>query len=214
MTWNGLTIPTLIVVGWAFFPCLGDNWFDIMMQFVSPLLFARSDLCPSSNLEFLRRILAIIFIFAGFIYNYMDISYWLTKHVAKISTIYIFSDPKCKCNWYLYNISHVVIWLGRRLNCLQRYYALTFYSFGYASPLGFGFWNCARIQLSICMLLSYPLWLKEWFDCFFMTSTIFQPTPTEPIFGRKARQEFAYIWNKSVDNTFGPAIEYLSSRGW
>lgn len=41
-----------------------------------------------------------------------------------------------------------------------------------------------------------------------------QPTPTEPIFGRKARQEFAHIWNKSVDNTFGPAIEYLSSRGW
>lgn len=84
-------IHILIVVGWEFFPCLGDNRFDIMMQFVSPLLFARCDLCPSSYLELLRRILAIIFIFAGFIFNYMGISYWLTKHVAKISTIYTFS---------------------------------------------------------------------------------------------------------------------------
>ncbi|KAG6432820.1 hypothetical protein SASPL_104407 [Salvia splendens] len=38
--------------------------------------------------------------------------------------------------------------------------------------------------------------------------------PTEPIFGRKSRQEFAHMWNNSVDSTFGPMIEYLSSRGW
>ncbi|KAL8525455.1 hypothetical protein ACS0TY_014897 [Phlomoides rotata] len=40
------------------------------------------------------------------------------------------------------------------------------------------------------------------------------PQPKEPIFGWKARQEFAHVWNKSVDNTFGSLIEYLSSRGW
>ncbi|XP_057781799.1 uncharacterized protein LOC131000056 [Salvia miltiorrhiza] len=42
----------------------------------------------------------------------------------------------------------------------------------------------------------------------------YEHQPTEPIFGRKSRQEFAHMWNKSVDNTFGPMIEYLSSRGW
>ncbi|KAL1544140.1 hypothetical protein AAHA92_21032 [Salvia divinorum] len=42
----------------------------------------------------------------------------------------------------------------------------------------------------------------------------YEPRPTEPIFGRKSRQEFAHMWNKSVDSTFGPMIEYLSSRGW
>ncbi|KAH6814635.1 zinc finger protein [Perilla frutescens var. frutescens] len=41
-----------------------------------------------------------------------------------------------------------------------------------------------------------------------------EPQPTEPIFGRNSRQEFAHAWNKSVDNTFVPMIEYLSSRGW
>lgn len=213
MTWNGLTIPTLIVVGWEFSPCLGDNWFDIMMQFVSPLLFVRCDLCPSSYLELLRRIVT---------WASLN-SYWLTQHVAKnINYLYIKLeikfDPKCKCNWYLYNISHVIIWLGRRLKCLQQiYYALPFYSFG-CYPFGFWVLELCSYTSAICMLQSYPLWLKEWFGCFFMTSTsvstIFQPTPTEPIFGRKARQEFAHIWNKSVDNTFGPAIEYLSSRGW
>ncbi|KAL6575829.1 hypothetical protein OROHE_000810 [Orobanche hederae] len=38
--------------------------------------------------------------------------------------------------------------------------------------------------------------------------------PVEPIFGRKSRQEFAHVWNKSVDKTLGPLIESLSSRGW
>ncbi|KAL3629540.1 hypothetical protein CASFOL_026762 [Castilleja foliolosa] len=38
--------------------------------------------------------------------------------------------------------------------------------------------------------------------------------PSEPIFGRKSRQEFAHMWNKSVDKTFGPLIESLSTRGW
>ncbi|XP_047970407.1 uncharacterized protein LOC125213741 isoform X1 [Salvia hispanica] len=42
----------------------------------------------------------------------------------------------------------------------------------------------------------------------------YEPQPTEPIFGQKSRQEFAHMWNKSVDNTFGGMIEYLSSRGW
>ncbi|KAL1558137.1 hypothetical protein AAHA92_08636 [Salvia divinorum] len=42
----------------------------------------------------------------------------------------------------------------------------------------------------------------------------YEPQPTEPIFGRKSRQEFTHVWNKSVDTTFGAMIEYLSSRGW
>ncbi|KAG6383999.1 hypothetical protein SASPL_156201 [Salvia splendens] len=59
------------------------------------------------------------------------------------------------------------------------------------------------------------VWLLEWFYRFVTltcVSSAFQPT--EPIFGQKSRQEFAHMWNKSVDNTFGPMIEYLSSRGW
>ncbi|XP_057448990.1 uncharacterized protein LOC130740409 [Lotus japonicus] len=36
----------------------------------------------------------------------------------------------------------------------------------------------------------------------------------EPIFGKKARSEFAHLWNKTVDQAFGPLIKSLSSRGW
>ncbi|XP_030546094.1 uncharacterized protein LOC115752181 [Rhodamnia argentea] len=36
----------------------------------------------------------------------------------------------------------------------------------------------------------------------------------EPIFGKEFRTEFAHLWNQSVDRMLGPAIEYLSSRGW
>jgi len=36
----------------------------------------------------------------------------------------------------------------------------------------------------------------------------------EPIFGKKTRSEFAHTWNKTVDQTFGPLIKFLSSRGW
>ncbi|KAK7257712.1 hypothetical protein RIF29_31882 [Crotalaria pallida] len=36
----------------------------------------------------------------------------------------------------------------------------------------------------------------------------------EPIFGKKSRSEFAHLWNKTVDQTFGPLIKSLSSRGW
>ncbi|KAG8387682.1 hypothetical protein BUALT_Bualt02G0046700 [Buddleja alternifolia] len=41
-----------------------------------------------------------------------------------------------------------------------------------------------------------------------------QSQPREPIFGRNTRLEFAHVWNKCVDKTFGPIIESLSSRGW
>ncbi|RDX70815.1 hypothetical protein CR513_49900, partial [Mucuna pruriens] len=36
----------------------------------------------------------------------------------------------------------------------------------------------------------------------------------EPIFGKKSRSEFAHLWNKTVDQTFGPLIKSISSRGW
>ncbi|KAH7561034.1 hypothetical protein JRO89_XS10G0161200 [Xanthoceras sorbifolium] len=36
----------------------------------------------------------------------------------------------------------------------------------------------------------------------------------EPIFPRKTRSEFAHLWNKAVDQTFGPLIESVSSRKW
>ncbi|XP_059430928.1 uncharacterized protein LOC132164433 [Corylus avellana] len=36
----------------------------------------------------------------------------------------------------------------------------------------------------------------------------------EPIFGKRSRSEFAHQWNKAVDQTFGPVINSLSSRGW
>ncbi|KAL0369666.1 UNVERIFIED_CONTAM: hypothetical protein Sangu_0284700 [Sesamum angustifolium] len=41
-----------------------------------------------------------------------------------------------------------------------------------------------------------------------------QSQPREPIFGRSSRLQIANMWNKSVDKTFGPIIESLSSRGW
>ncbi|XP_009140903.1 uncharacterized protein LOC103864888 [Brassica rapa] len=34
------------------------------------------------------------------------------------------------------------------------------------------------------------------------------------MFGKQYRMEFASLWNKAVDQTFEPAIEYLSSRKW
>ncbi|KAK7262313.1 hypothetical protein RJT34_29880 [Clitoria ternatea] len=40
------------------------------------------------------------------------------------------------------------------------------------------------------------------------------PQVKEPIFGKKSRSEFAHLWNKTVDETFGPLIKSLSSRGW
>ncbi|KAB1221670.1 hypothetical protein CJ030_MR2G024021 [Morella rubra] len=36
----------------------------------------------------------------------------------------------------------------------------------------------------------------------------------EPVFGKRSRSEFAHVWNKAVDRTFGPVIDSLSSRGW
>ncbi|KAJ0020531.1 hypothetical protein Pint_32172 [Pistacia integerrima] len=36
----------------------------------------------------------------------------------------------------------------------------------------------------------------------------------EPIFAKKTRSEFAQLWNKTVDQTFGPVIATLSSRKW
>ncbi|KAI9196884.1 hypothetical protein LWI28_027838 [Acer negundo] len=36
----------------------------------------------------------------------------------------------------------------------------------------------------------------------------------ELIFPKKTRPEFAHLWNKAVDQTFGPLIEYVSSRRW
>ncbi|XP_028757061.1 uncharacterized protein LOC114716246 [Neltuma alba] len=36
----------------------------------------------------------------------------------------------------------------------------------------------------------------------------------EPICGKKSRSELAHSWNKTVDQTFGPLIKSLSSRGW
>ncbi|OVA10143.1 hypothetical protein BVC80_1591g52 [Macleaya cordata] len=41
-----------------------------------------------------------------------------------------------------------------------------------------------------------------------------QSQMTEPIFGKKSRKEFAHVWNKTVDQTLGPVISSLSSRGW
>ncbi|KAJ4977585.1 hypothetical protein NE237_008365 [Protea cynaroides] len=40
------------------------------------------------------------------------------------------------------------------------------------------------------------------------------PQMQEPIFGKKTRMELAHLWNKTVDQTLGPVITYLSSRGW
>ncbi|KAI4385496.1 hypothetical protein MLD38_003515 [Melastoma candidum] len=36
----------------------------------------------------------------------------------------------------------------------------------------------------------------------------------EPLLGKSSRSELAQMWNQTVDKTFGPVIEYLSSHGW
>ncbi|KAL7198179.1 hypothetical protein ACSBR2_020658 [Camellia fascicularis] len=36
----------------------------------------------------------------------------------------------------------------------------------------------------------------------------------EPIFEKRSRLDIAHLWNKAVDQTLGPVIESLSSRGW
>ncbi|XP_031247335.1 uncharacterized protein LOC116105055 isoform X2 [Pistacia vera] len=41
-----------------------------------------------------------------------------------------------------------------------------------------------------------------------------QSQTREPIFAKKTRSEFAQLWNKTVDQTFGPVIATLSSRKW
>ncbi|KAK7312564.1 hypothetical protein VNO77_36511 [Canavalia gladiata] len=46
------------------------------------------------------------------------------------------------------------------------------------------------------------------------TQSHHHPQVREPIFGKKSRSEFAHFWNKTVDQTFGPLIKSLSSRGW
>ncbi|KAK6926794.1 hypothetical protein RJ641_008513 [Dillenia turbinata] len=37
---------------------------------------------------------------------------------------------------------------------------------------------------------------------------------SEPLFGKKSRQQLAHYWTKAVDQTLGPVIAFLSSRGW
>ncbi|KAA8544046.1 hypothetical protein F0562_021777 [Nyssa sinensis] len=46
------------------------------------------------------------------------------------------------------------------------------------------------------------------------SQSVAQAQMTEPILGNKTRLEFAHLWNKAVDQTMGPVIEALSSRGW
>lgn len=41
-----------------------------------------------------------------------------------------------------------------------------------------------------------------------------QPQMKKPIFERKSQTEFAHLWNKAVDKTFGALIASVSSRGW
>ncbi|CAH2060284.1 unnamed protein product [Thlaspi arvense] len=46
------------------------------------------------------------------------------------------------------------------------------------------------------------------------SQSVDQSQVRDGIFGEKYRMEFAALWNKAVDQTFEPAIEYLSSRKW
>ncbi|KAL3530574.1 hypothetical protein ACH5RR_009896 [Cinchona calisaya] len=36
----------------------------------------------------------------------------------------------------------------------------------------------------------------------------------EPIYDNQQGIDFGHLWNKAVDQTFGPVIQSLSSRGW
>ncbi|KAF4392320.1 hypothetical protein G4B88_005279 [Cannabis sativa] len=57
---------------------------------------------------------------------------------------------------------------------------------------------------------------EEIFDLYFISTPIFKGEThvREPIFGKEARSELARMWNKGVDQAFGPAIQYLNSHGW
>ncbi|KAL6979326.1 hypothetical protein U1Q18_020990 [Sarracenia purpurea var. burkii] len=41
-----------------------------------------------------------------------------------------------------------------------------------------------------------------------------QSQMTEPVFEKSSHTDFGHLWNKAVDQTLGPIIESLSSRGW
>uniref|UniRef100_A0A9I9DLG8 Uncharacterized protein n=1 Tax=Cucumis melo TaxID=3656 RepID=A0A9I9DLG8_CUCME len=36
----------------------------------------------------------------------------------------------------------------------------------------------------------------------------------KPVLAKKYGPEFSHLWNRAVDQTFGPMIQALSSRGW
>ncbi|KAG7019216.1 hypothetical protein SDJN02_18174, partial [Cucurbita argyrosperma subsp. argyrosperma] len=36
----------------------------------------------------------------------------------------------------------------------------------------------------------------------------------KPVLAKKYGPEFSHLWNSAVDQTFGPVIQALSSRGW
>ncbi|GAV66399.1 hypothetical protein CFOL_v3_09909, partial [Cephalotus follicularis] len=50
--------------------------------------------------------------------------------------------------------------------------------------------------------------------CIYKSISDQQSQVKEPIFGTKSRPEFAVLWNKAVDQTFGPIITVLGSRRW
>ncbi|XP_038876403.1 uncharacterized protein LOC120068841 [Benincasa hispida] len=36
----------------------------------------------------------------------------------------------------------------------------------------------------------------------------------KPVLAKKSGPEFSHLWNRAIDQTFGPVIQAFSSRGW
>ncbi|KAM7277669.1 hypothetical protein ACFE04_004803 [Oxalis oulophora] len=66
-------------------------------------------------------------------------------------------------------------------------------------------------QFNNKLMVSLPLSGPSSLDLF-VTTLMYMVK--ESIFGKKTRSELAGAWNKAVDETFGPVIEAVSSRGW
>ncbi|CAI9105093.1 OLC1v1003944C1 [Oldenlandia corymbosa var. corymbosa] len=77
-----------------------------------------------------------------------------------------------------------------------------------------------RIHASIADTYSklYPQYRASTFSSFVSThsknfhSNLFQLKV--PIAEKEPGPDFGHMWNKAVDQTFGPVIQSLSSRGW
>ncbi|KAK6936040.1 hypothetical protein RJ641_033070 [Dillenia turbinata] len=71
-----------------------------------------------------------------------------------------------------------------------------------------------RVNMTGLRSIDCRYFLKDFMLLDFLEKRSFCLCVSEPLFGKKSRQQMAHYWNKAVDQTLGPIIASLSSRGW